>query len=1613
MYTDSAESERAEIVERLRRYAAQRLGSDESELFLAFLGRYYARVGASDLADRAVPDLYGSALAHLRLAMTRSRGEPKVTVYSPDYEEHGFACPHTVVDVVTDDMPFLVDSLTAELRRHGLGLYVVAHPVLTVRRRGTGELVGVLESDGEKPTGDDVLVESFQHIEVDRQTDPAVLDEIRADLVRVVGDVAAAVTDWPAMLDRAVSLAQDLDGRGTVEDELAEFLRWLTAGSFTFLGYREYETATVGGEGMLCAIPSSGLGVLRDKTNPPRPHRLSTVPARTTPTNSASTRLILTKTRSRSTVHRSGFLDYVGVVRTKVPGHPGREFRFLGLYTTRVYKQWPSDIPVLRQVVRRVLDRAGYRPDSHNGKALVEILDSYPRDELFQCNEDDLYSDAMAILAMRHRPRLRLRLRRDVFGRFFSCFVDLPLAGLTTTTRARLRDVLMKALHGLHSEESTLVTDPVLARLHFVIYTEPGTEPEVNPALIEARLAAALRDWNDDLADALVEQFGEERGLLLHQRYADAFPAGYRSDFPARTAVGDIRRLEDLVIGEDELAMHLYRPLESLTGEPRLTLYHGERPLTLSEVLPLLENLGLEVIDQRPYEISPAGRPAMWIYDYGLRWDDRLDLDVGGVRERLAEALTAVWHGEIENDRFNRLVLAAGLRARETTVLRTYANYLRQTGTTFSRAFIAATLAANPEIARLFVELVWTRFDPDLADGIDRELGTKQLVADTNRAVDAVASLNEDRVLRSLLALVMATVRTNLFQVAADGRPKPWVSLKLNPGEIPDLPLPRPRFEVFVYSPRTEGVHLRGGEVARGGLRWSDRPEDFRTEILGLLKAQQVKNAVIVPVGAKGGFVVKAAPAGREALHAEAIACYSTFVRGLLDVTDNLVDGAVLPPPRVVRHDGDDPYLVVAADKGTAAFSDIANAISHEYGFWLGDAFASGGSAGYDHKAMGITARGAWVSVHRHFRALGIDVQEQPVTVVGIGDMSGDVFGNGMLLSRQVRLVAAFDHRHVFLDPDPDPERSFAERSRLFSLPRSSWADYDPALISTGGGAFPRTAKAIPLSPEVQAALAVDAVALAPDELIRAILCAPVDLLWNGGIGTYVKSSTETNAEVGDKNNDGVRVDAHELRCRVVGEGGNLGLTQAGRIEYALGGGHINTDAIDNAAGVDCSDHEVNIKILLDRVVRDGDLTGKQRDALLADMTDDVAARVLEHNDHQTRALYTSVALAGSMRDVHQRYIDALERSGRLDRGLALLPTAEQLAERTDAAGLTMPELAVLLAHSKITLFDELLDSDVPEDPFLCQELERYYPDALRDRFPTQIAQHPLRREIIATRLATGLVDTAGTSFTFRLAEETGRGTAEIVRAHNAAREIFGQPILWAQIQSLDVTVPTAVQIGLFLEVRRVVERASRWLLRNRPQPLDVAATVAFFSPAVPKLTELLPQLLTEDASQALAEAVDRWVDAGVPERLAHQAAALPATLAVLDITQVADAAGCPLAHAAAVHFELGEQLRLDWLRQRILELPREERWEALARGALRDTLHTVHASLAASVLVTGEPGTSGRDQVHRWLGRTVSTTNRCVRILDDVACTGRADLATLTVALREIDALAQAGEPA
>ena len=1580
----------------------EHLNGDDAGRAEAFARQYYRWVAPEDVAERRDLDLYGAALAHFDLARKREPGSTKLRVYNPEFEIHGWESPHTAVEVVTDDMPFLIDSLGMELNRQGFGVFVIIHPVIQVRRDAEGNLLEVLPHGAE---ADGTLAESVIHAEVARQTDPKELQQLRDNLMRVIDEVRAAVTDWQAMRAQVLDVVAQLgtDPPPLDHDEVTEtraFLTWLEDHNFIFLGYREYELSGEASELALVSRPETALGILRQEGDKPSSHGFEKLPPAVRARALEPYLINLTKANTRATVHRPSYLDYVGIKRLDAEGSVTGERRFLGLYTHMAYQASPREIPILRRKVEAVRERAAFPAESHDDKALIEILESFPRDELFQISVDDLHRISMGILHLGGRQRLRLFIRRDTYDRFFSCLVFVPRDRFNTENRHRIERILRQATGATTMDYSTRVSESVLVRLHFLAYVDPGTLPDVDERKIETLLVAATRSWGDDLEEALVEEYGEERGEALFRRYRDAFPAGYRADWVPRSAVADVARIEELD-QPDDLSLRLYRPLEASHNALRAKVFRLGPPLALSALLPLFEDMGVQVADERPYSITPSERETVWIYDFGLTYGGDIELEADRVRDVFQEAFIRSWRGDTESDGYNRLVLRAGLTSREATVLRAIGRYLRQAGTTFSDRYTELALVGHPGVARLLVDLVIARFDPASADA-ER---AARLVESIEQEIDAVESLDQDRILRNFLDVVRAMLRTNFFQRDSDGSRKSYLSFKLDPEQLPLLPLPRPRFEIFVYSPRTEGVHLRGGKVARGGIRWSDRREDFRTEVLGLMKAQMVKNAVIVPVGAKGGFVLKRPPEGddRDALLAEVEACYRIFISGMLDLTDNIVGDEIAPPPDVVRYDEDDPYLVVAADKGTAALSDVANSVATDYGFWLGDAFASGGSSGYDHKQMGITARGAWESVKRHFRELGHDVKEKDLTVVGVGDMSGDVFGNGMLLSRHIRLVAAFDHRHVFVDPDPDAERSFEERKRLFGLPRSSWDDYDRELISKGGGVWSRSAKSIALSPEVRSALDLRGEALPPNDLIRAILRAPVDLLWNGGIGTYVKTSTESHADAGDKANDGVRVNASDLRCRVVGEGGNLGLTQRARIEYALRGGRINNDAIDNSGGVDCSDREVNIKILLDQVVTSGDLTRKQRDELLEAMTGTVAELVLKDNREQTETLSLAEAQSGGMVDVHTRFLEALEQSRNLDRNLEALPSGEQLAERArEDRGLTRPELAVALAYSKIDLYAELLDSDVPEDPHLSGELDRYFPNPLPQRFGDQIRSHRLRREIIATQVINNMAHGGGTTFAFRLHEESGAPASEIARAYAAARDIFAMRSQWGEIEALDNTVAAEMQVRLLLEGRRLVERGSRWLLAHRSRPIDIGATVSFFSPGATALQKALQRLLGPSDVEPLMVEADEYERAGVPPGLAHRVAGLATMFSTFDIVEVGADAGLEVEEVAAVYFKLGERLELHWLRDRIVALPRDDRWRALARAALRDDLYSLHRGLAAEVLRDTDSKASATERVDGWVARNPAS-ERCLQTLAEIRLGHVFDTTTLPVAVREV----------
>ena len=1644
----SVESSANELIKPILDTVAKRVGKAGAADAIAFASALFQRMDAEEFASRSAESWADVALAMLEFARTRKRGKSNVQLLNPAVKAEGAASAHTVLQIVNDDMPFLVDSVALALTEMGIGVHLLGHPIIHLGRDKAGKLVSIGEG----------AAESLMHIEIDRQPKDA-LPAIKSRILEVLEDVRAIVADWEPMRDRMREVADDLATRKLPvteagRHEAQEFLRWAAEDHFTFFGYREYKVEKQGKEDVLVAVPGTGMGLLRgEDSGKPRP--LKSLAAHGMPQSGSVDALILTKTNARASVHRQGYMDYIGVLGFDGKGRATSEQRFLGLYTSSAYNRRPWDIPLVRERHAYVMEKSGLEPFSHSGKALRHILESLPRDELFQSGEEELFKTCMGILGLQERVRSKLFLRRDRYGRYFSALVYVPRDRMSTSVRHRIEAMLRDALGGERVDTNVQIGDSPLAQLHILV--RPGAHAAgmeaVDVEALEAGLALIVRDWRDDLREQLVRRHGEEAGLKLLNRFGRALPAGYIEEVSPEIAADDVEYLAALD-GPDDLRLSLCLSHRK-EGTLRFKLYRPLKDIPLSDALPMMENMGLRVITEHPYRVDAEGG-LVYIQDFEVE-SMQGELDVYSIDENFEEAFAKIWRGDAENDGFNRLVLAAGLSWRQVAMLRAYCKYLLQTGVPFSQSYMEATLVRYPLLARLVVELFEARFDPatgkesaaEIKHGME-QFGTqlKSLAAGDQAAMaalqalvaarsgkreqqidvarktllgllDRVASLDEDRILRSFIGVIDATLRTNYYieykdGLRKDGGPADYLAFKFDTALVPDLPKPRPYREIWVCGPRVEGTHLRFGPVARGGLRWSDRREDFRTEVLGLVKAQMVKNTVIVPVGSKGGFYAKQLPnpaVDRDAWMAEGIACYKRFINGLLDITDNLsVDGKVLPPAQVVRHDGDDPYLVVAADKGTASFSDIANGIAQAHGFWLDDAFASGGSAGYSHKGMAITARGAWESVKHHFRALGVDCQKQDFTCVGIGDMSGDVFGNGMLLSKHIRLVCAFDHRHIFLDPNPDSAKSFKERQRLFDLPRSSWEDYDAKLISKGGGIFPRSAKTIEITPEVRQALALPegAKSMAPNELLNAALRAPVDLLYNGGIGTYVKASSESHADAGDRANNALRVDGRDLRCRVIGEGGNLGMTQLGRIEAAQAGVRLNTDFIDNSAGVDTSDHEVNIKILLTGEVQKKRLKLAERNKLMAAMTDEVAQLVLNDNYRQNQTLSLMERMSESRLGSKMHFISTLESQGLLDRQIEFLPTDAQMAERKlRGQGLTRPELSILLSYSKLVAYPELLASDVPEDPYLSKELVRYFPAPLQAKYAKAMEGHRLKREIIATAVTNSTINRMGATFLLRMKEDSGRSIGEIARAYTITRETLDARELWAQIDALDGKVAESVQVDALQVIWELQRGFTRWLL-SRPGAIPAITTAVDryhggFTDIRAGEGILPPSQRPEYEASRKA-----WREKGVPAKLADQLAALPYLEASPNIIELARERKQKTVDVAKAYFRLSDALHAPWLRAQIDALKVEGRWHAVARGVLRDELATQLRNLTAQVLAM--PGKDADAKVTAWLARDDASLRFTMEMLAELAAQKVLDYPTCSVAVQRVAQLANRG---
>ena len=1591
------------LLEKVYQLIQDKLEQKQQPLVTQLAQHLFSNVSQDDLAERNESDLYGAVVSLWHHICEKKSDDYSVRVFNPTVSRHGWESTHTIVEIVVPDGPFHVDSIKMALSRLDLTAHLMLNGPTQIDRDDKGAIKSI--NNGEGP------LQSLFHIEVDRLSNKAEMKTLQDELLDILLDTALVVKDWKPMvnkLDQVISQLEANVDRLPESDRFQEtmaFLRWLGDHNFTFMGYKEYDLVEIEGDTTLRPTEEAGLGLF-SQSDRVRSVKLSEFSDSARLEAKKAYLLILTKGNKQSRIHRPAYTDYIGIKKFDENGKVVGEHRFTGLYTSAVYNQAVQSIPLIREKVERILSASRYRVGSYAYKALHNILENYPRDELLQATEEELLEVGMGVVQMQDRDLLRLFVRKDPFGRFFSCMVYVTKERYNTELRRQTQRIF-KQYFGCEQEVefTTYFSESPLARTHYIVRVD-NNNMDVNVKKIEQNLMEASTTWDDRLSEAIVANCGESKGLPLSKQYLHAFPRSYKEDVMPASAVADIERLEALN-EENKLGMLFYRPQEETKDSKavRLKLYHRDEPIHLSDVMPMLENLGLRVIGESPYEVIKSNGQVYWILDFSMLHKSENQVDLREARDRFQQAFAAIWYGDLESDGFNRLVLGASLTGREVSILRAYARYMRQVGFPFSQQYIEDTLSHYPDVAKGLVDLFVRRFDPKHKGA---QKGQTELINKITEQLDHVESLDDDRIIRRYMEMILATYRTNYYQLDEDKQPKPWLALKMKPKEIPEIPAPVPSFEIFVYAPDIEGVHLRGGKVARGGLRWSDRQEDFRTEILGLVKAQQVKNTVIVPVGAKGGFVCKKQYLynTRDEIFAEGQRCYKRFIRALLDVTDNIVEGDLVAPVSVVRHDEDDPYLVVAADKGTATFSDLANSVSAEYNFWLGDAFASGGSNGYDHKAMGITAKGGWESVKRHFREIGIDCQTTDFTAVGVGDMAGDVFGNGMLLSKHIRLQCAFNHLHIFIDPTPDAASSWEERNRLFNLPRSSWEDYNPKLISKGGGIFSRKAKSITLTPEIQKMLGTKKGSVAPNELIKMILCMEVDLLWNGGIGTYVKSSSETHTDVGDRANDALRIDGRDLNAKIVGEGGNLGMTQLGRVEYALKGGRVNTDFVDNVGGVDCSDNEVNIKIFLNGLVANGDMTIKQRNQVLESMEDEVGAIVIEDAYVQSESISVTEQQGVAVVKEQIRFIHQLEKAGHLDRALEYIPDDETLLEREKLGqGLTRPELSVLVAYGKMVLKDELACEEIANDEFHAQQLMQYFPTELRRNYSQHMQNHPLRAEIIATALANQMVNEMGCNFVTRLQEETGSNAVDITNAYAAAREIYKLGSVLEEVRKLDNKADALTQYEVMFHVRRTLRRLSRWLLRNRPGKQSVRDLIELYQADVEAIANKLDDVLVAEEVEEHNIMAKAWIDKGIEPKLANYVARLSSLHSVLDISTVAKEKQKTVEQTAKLYFNLGDRLSLHWFLKQINNQATDNNWQVLARAAFREDLDWQQRQLTAQVL-NCECATGELDVIKaldEWMEANSVSLHRWENILNEFKVGTVHEFAKFSVALREL----------
>jgi glutamate dehydrogenase len=1562
---------------------------------------YYANVPAEDLKDIPLDELVTSVLEMWTFSQTRVPGKAKIRVFTEKRKEDTKLLPQTIVEIVNDDMPFLVDSVTGVINSLGYSINLVIHPVMQVDRDKTHALTNVSDRSSQKP---EEAYESFIHCDI--------LDFLSADkrsvliknLNHALEDVRVAVEDWGPMKKRLQQAIENLKQyppplpAAQVKEYIA-FCEWVADNHFTFLGFCEY-SLTLEKKGKKQELTSmGGLGILKHPSDQEISKLFGGIEL--TPTNQRyiveSTPLILTKTTQKSDVHRQDPMDSISVKRFDKNGNVIGLYQFIGLFTSVAYRQSVRDIPLLRQKVSYVLERSGFAEEWHDGKTLIHILESFPREELFQASEDWLFETTMAILQLQNRQRLTLFIRPDKFERFVSCIIYIPRERYDSALRRKFAGILEKNFHAKLTSWQVQLGELAFARVHYTLSLIEKKSLIFDHAAIEKEIREAALTWEEDLQQALLMSVGEKEGLFLFEKYGHGFSKGYQEQISVEDAVIDIIEIEKAF---SKNHLHAYASQEDYkdNNSLQLKIYSVSAPVSLSSILPILENMSLNVLSEIPFIISRNDDQKIWIHNFEMQTKEKDPIEFGPIKENFLEGIENLLKGEVENDGFNRLIIRANFSWRECQLFRAYAKYLRQLQGTFSQAYMEETLAKYPFMAQLMYQLFTCQFSPLYKQ--DRNKEREEILNKIKELLRTVQILDEDRILRKFINVISSTLRTNFYQLL-DGAPKSYVSFKINCEAIEEMPLPRPKYEVFVYSSRVEAIHLRGEKIARGGIRWSNRREDFRTETLGLMKAQMVKNAVIIPSGSKGGFTIKqSSPSGLT--KEEGIKAYQTMIRGLLDITDNLKGETIVPPPQVVCRDKDDPYLVVAADKGTATFSDYANQIAADYDFWLGDAFASGGETGYDHKKMGITSRGVWESVKRHFREMDQDVTKEEVTVVGIGDMSGDVFGNGVLLSRHFKLLAAFNHLHIFIDPSPNPEKSYGERKRLFTLPSSTWADYDASLISPGGGVFERNAKSISLSPQMKALFEIQEDQLSPPELIRFLLKASVDLMWFGGIGTYIKAKNETSLDVGDPVNDILRVNGADIRAKVIAEGANLGITQLGRIEYAKKGGRLNTDAIDNSAGVDCSDHEVNIKILLHHVMATNGLTLKKRNLLLQNMTDDVARLVLKDNFWQVQAISLARSQGFRLLDEQARLMRDLEEEGLLNRALEYLPDETELVRRmADKQGLTRPELSVLLAYSKISLKKQLIHSNIPDLSLLREKLLSYFPERLQNAYTEEIETHPLRREITTTLITSSIINHMGITFIHEMKRLANVDAPAVVKAYFVVRNLLELSSLWQGIESLE-TLSTSFQTDLMLRVYETVKRFTEWFLRFGEHLEDIEGHLQKFKPDFDNLKEVLLTLFPAQQKKDFEEKCREYEHQGLPAALATRLLILEPLVAAPDMISLSKELSVDAKLVAKVYFALGQQLGFEWLRKATLALSGDTHWQQGAANAFIEELYMNQRILTKKVLVRGKSVESLFKKDGTLMAGLISTA-AVESTLFDLMNASTIDFAMLTVINRQL----------